>query len=233
MADRRMFSKSIVSSARFLRMPQTSRLLYYDLGMAADDDGIVEAFPVLRMTGAAEDDLRVLASRGFVTILNEDLVSFLQDWHTNNQIRRDRYKPSIYKNLLVQLEHGNQTATIGCQSDNQMATQSSIGQSSIGKGRIIDETARPSTRTDFSPPSVEDVSAYCRERGNKIDPQRFVSYYGARGWKAGTTTIVDWRAVVRSWEGNGRDDKPLDRYTGSDRGASNSSADGWEPIYDA
>ena len=53
MAERRMFSKSVINSARFLRMPQTSRLLYYDLGMAADDDGIVEAYTVLRMTGAA------------------------------------------------------------------------------------------------------------------------------------------------------------------------------------
>ena len=59
-----MFARSVIGSARFLRMPQTSRLLYYDLGMAADDDGIVEAYTVLRMTGAAEDDLRVLASRG-------------------------------------------------------------------------------------------------------------------------------------------------------------------------
>lgn len=36
MAERRMFSKAVVNSARFLRMPQTSRLLYYDLGMAAE-----------------------------------------------------------------------------------------------------------------------------------------------------------------------------------------------------
>ena len=59
-----MFARAIINSARFLRMPQTSRLLYYDLGMAADDDGVVEAFTVIRITGAAEDDLRVLASRG-------------------------------------------------------------------------------------------------------------------------------------------------------------------------
>ena len=83
MAERRMFSKSVVSSARFLRMPQTSRLLYYDLGMAADDDGVVEAFTVIRTTGAAEDDLRVLVAKGFITVLNEDLVSYITDWRIN------------------------------------------------------------------------------------------------------------------------------------------------------
>lgn len=85
-----MFAKSIIGSARFLRMPPTSRLLYYDLGMEADDDGCVEAFVVMRKTGAAEDDLRVLVSKGFVQILNDDLVSLILDWKTNNYIPKDR-----------------------------------------------------------------------------------------------------------------------------------------------
>lgn len=65
MAERRMFAKSVINSARFLTMPPSSRLLYYDLGMAADDDGVVEAFTVMRTTGAADDDLRVLVSKGW------------------------------------------------------------------------------------------------------------------------------------------------------------------------
>lgn len=104
MAERRMFAKSVVGSARFLRMPATSRLLYFDLGMAADDDGIVEAFPVMRMTAATDDDLLILASKGFVTILNDDLVTSITDWKQNNLIRGDRYRPSVYKDLLCQVK---------------------------------------------------------------------------------------------------------------------------------
>lgn len=100
MANRRMFARTIVNSARFLMMPSTARLLYYDLGMAADDDGVVEAFAVMRMTNASEDDLRVLASKGFVRVLNEDLVSWITDWNSNNYIQKDRYTPSIYAKLL-------------------------------------------------------------------------------------------------------------------------------------
>lgn len=116
-------------------MPPTSRLLYYDLGMAADDDGIVEAFSVMRTTGATEDDLRVLASKGFVKVLNEDLVTYISDWSTNNQLRKDRYRPSVYAELLVKLGDGNQMATDWQPSGNQMATQVSIGKDSIGKVR--------------------------------------------------------------------------------------------------
>ena len=65
--------------------------------MAADDDGVVEAFTVMRTTGAADDDLRVLVSKGFVSLLNDELVAYITDWSTNNQIHRDRYQPSIYK----------------------------------------------------------------------------------------------------------------------------------------
>lgn len=125
-----MFSKSVINSARFLRMPQTSRLLYYDLGMAADDDGVVEAFTVIRTTGAAEDDLKVLASKGFIVVLNEDLVSYISDWRTNNQLRKDRYTPSVYADLLANAINDTQPATAGLPTGNQMATQYSIGKKS-------------------------------------------------------------------------------------------------------
>lgn len=103
-----MFAKSIINSGRFLRMPPTSRLLYYDLGMAADDDGIVETFAILRSTGATEDDLRVLAAKGFVTVLNGDLVTYITDWSRNNLIKKDRYHPSVYRELLVKVGDGAQ-----------------------------------------------------------------------------------------------------------------------------
>ena len=118
MAEKRMFSNKIIGSGRFLRMPPTSRLLYYDLGMAADDDGIVEAFGVLRSDGCTEDDLRVLVAKGFIKILNEDLVALITDWKTNNSIRADRY----HKGLYAELVRDNQMTT-NCQpNDNQMTT---------------------------------------------------------------------------------------------------------------
>lgn len=103
MAQRRMFSLKIIDSAKFLKMPSSSRLLYYDLCMRADDDGVVEGFNVLRMTGATEDDLKVLISKDFIKVLNEDLVSYIIDWKEHNKIRSDRKVNSIYKDLLLQV----------------------------------------------------------------------------------------------------------------------------------
>ena len=54
----------------------------------------------------------------------------------------------------------------------------------------------------FAPPSVDDVRAYCLERGNNIDPDKFVDYYTANGWMVGRNKMKDWKATVRSWERN-------------------------------
>lgn len=56
-------------------------------------------------------------------------------------------------------------------------------------------------RKRFTPPSVDEVRAYCQERKNSIDPEAFVDYYEARGWKYGQgRPVVDWKAAVRTWE---------------------------------
>lgn len=52
----------------------------------------------------------------------------------------------------------------------------------------------------FVPPSVEDVAEYCRDRGNSIDPERFVDFYASKGWRIGNTPMKDWKAAVRTWE---------------------------------
>ena len=100
MANRRMFSRAVTNSGRFLRLSVEARMLYFDLGMEADDDGFVEAFVRLRATETKEVHLRELADRGFITIEDEEeLVVHICHWDTNNLIRKDRYTPSIYRGM--------------------------------------------------------------------------------------------------------------------------------------
>ena len=55
-------------------------------------------------------------------------------------------------------------------------------------------------RSRFSPPTVEEVRTYCKERSNGIDAAAFVDFYAARGWMAGRNHMKDWKAAVRLWE---------------------------------
>jgi hypothetical protein len=98
-----MFSQRIVESARFLKMPPSTQCLYFHLGIHADDDGVVEGYNVMKQTGSTEDDLKILAAKGLITVLNADLVTFINDWKENNHIRSDRKVDSIYRDLLVRM----------------------------------------------------------------------------------------------------------------------------------
>jgi hypothetical protein len=100
---RRMFSLTVINTARFLRLPIDAQNLYFHLGLRADDDGIVEAFPVMRLIGSNEDNLKLLHAKEFVKVLNDDLVTFITDWTEHNTIRADRKIDSVYKNLLVEI----------------------------------------------------------------------------------------------------------------------------------
>lgn len=55
---------------------------------------------------------------------------------------------------------------------------------------------------NFSPPDIQDVKAYCIERKNNVDPERFIDFYEAKGWMVGKNKMKDWRAAVRNWERN-------------------------------
>lgn len=60
----------------------------------------------------------------------------------------------------------------------------------------------------FVPPSVADVAAYCAERNNGVDPQRFHDFYASKGWMVGKTKMKDWQACVRTWENGEKDRRP-------------------------
>lgn len=62
------------------------------------------------------------------------------------------------------------------------------------------DTKDKAPRKRFSPPSVDEVAAYCRERGNTVDAQTFCDFYAAKGWRVGAQPMRDWKAAVRTWE---------------------------------
>lgn len=52
----------------------------------------------------------------------------------------------------------------------------------------------------FKKPTVDEVKAYCLERKNTVDPEKWFNYYESNGWKVGKNPMKDWKAAVRVWE---------------------------------
>ena len=103
MATKRMFSLNVVDTDKFLEMPVSARLLYYELGMRADDDGFVDNWKkILLFTGLKEDDLKLLIAKSFI-IPFESGVIVIRHWRMNNYLQNDRIKPTLYQDELHQL----------------------------------------------------------------------------------------------------------------------------------
>lgn len=155
-----MISKTVTQTHRFLRLPLEAQALYFHLIQNCDDDGVVEAFPILRMIGASEDNLGLLVVKRFVKPLNEEMVYFVVDFHEQNTARKDRYTPSVYKDLLEQNAENlitDSDDTTGKPLVNQTETtgKPNISKDNISKGKVSKgsskETQEEKTTTTTAP----------------------------------------------------------------------------------
>ena len=104
MANRRMFSLTIIDSDAFLEMPATTQNLYFHLSMRADDDGFVNnPKRIMRMIGAGDDDLKLLIAKRFIIGFQTGVV-VIKHWKIHNYIQSDRYSKTVYQEELAMLD---------------------------------------------------------------------------------------------------------------------------------
>ena len=213
-----MFSKSVIDSDMFLDMPLSAQALYFHLSMRADDDGFVNnPKKIQRMIGASDDDCKILIAKKFIIPFESGIV-VIRHWKIHNYIQKDRYKETVYLDEKSQIATDRTGAYVSepcpecIQPVSKLDTQVRLGKDSIGKDRLEEESEGQKKRKRFTPPTVEEVRAYCQERNNGIDPQRFVDFYTANGWAQGRgKPIKDWRAAVRTWEARDKQTAPVQR----------------------
>ncbi|MDD5407144.1 MAG: replisome organizer [Sulfurovaceae bacterium] len=140
MAERRMFSKSIVDSDKFLDMPSSAQNLYFHLGMRADDEGFVNnPKKIQKIIGASDDDVKILLAKKYL-ILFESGVIVVTHWKIHNYIQKDRFKPTnaISEKALISLDTSNvYTLDTKCIQDvSSLDTQVRLGKVSLGKDKL-------------------------------------------------------------------------------------------------
>ncbi|HEM3942339.1 TPA: hypothetical protein U1V37_000062 [Streptococcus suis] len=103
MGNRRMMSKTVTQTQRFLTLPIEAQALYFHMLQNTDDDGVCEAYMLLKLTGLKEDTLNDLIDANLVTELNDELVYYVTDFHEQNYIDKRRYNRSVYFDLLDEM----------------------------------------------------------------------------------------------------------------------------------
>lgn len=157
-------------------MPPSSRELYFQLGMAADDDGFIQPKSVIRTIGAKDDDLKVLLSKRFVLPFESGVV-VIKHWLIHNMIRWDRYKETRFLEEKSRLylkenraytdnpDNGTLLATKWQPNGNQMAPQVRLGKDSIENTsvaiapqvEIVPEEEKPKKTTKAKYPNSKEV----------------------------------------------------------------------------
>jgi hypothetical protein len=155
MAERRMFSKTIIDSDVFLDMPVTAQLLYFHLSMRADDDGFInKPKSIMRMCSAKEDDMNVLIAKQFVIPFESGIV-VIKHWKIHNYIRKDTYTRSRYtaESAMLTIDENKTYCLLDSSTDcqqlvndpstdcqrpvNSPSTQDRLGKDRIGKDKEI------------------------------------------------------------------------------------------------
>lgn len=210
MAQRRMFSLEVCDTDNFLDLPVSSQALYFHLGLRADDCGFVGSpKKITAMVNCSADDLKLLIAKGYI-IPFQSGVCVITHWKLNNYIQRDRFHETRYlaeKSMLSVKEDQSYCMDTDCiQNVYNLDTEVRLGKSKasleLGEGKGADKPPTPTpSRKKFVPPTLDEVTAYVKERGSVVDPQGFIDFYSSKGWVVGRSPMKDWRAACRNAEG--------------------------------
>lgn len=194
----RIIKESACMSETLNQLSDFEERFWWRLTVNCDDYGRFDARPAILksrlfplMGGKTHKDMQkaltALASVGLVKLYEVDGRPFLQvvKWEKHQRIRAKRSKfPEPAVNC--------------CQAPSNVP----VIQSNPNPNPIQCESGADKlpTRTRFTPPTVDEVKAYCLECNyTAVDPERFVNFYQSKGWKVGKETMKDWKAAVRYW----------------------------------
>ena len=114
------------------------------------------------------------------------------------------YEYDVYESPCTGLPHTDEPHTDEPHTENRDAykiTNNKILNNKRTNNKRINIKGENASQR-FIPPTLYEVREYCSERNNSVDPEKFIDYYTANGWKVGRNKMKDWKASVRTWERN-------------------------------
>ncbi|HEO1154838.1 TPA: DnaD domain protein [Streptococcus agalactiae] len=202
MAQRRMFSKKITDTDRFLDMPLSSQALYFHLNMGADDEGFIDkAKTIQRTIGASDDDMKLLIAKGFIIPFDSGVV-VIRHWRIHNYIRSDRFQSTIHQDEKKQIDFdATKTANIKPSKNvipngYQMDTQVRLDKDRLDKDR--EETIFYFVENEFgrllSPMEIETIGIMIKENNPDLVKEAI-----KRTKLQGKTNLNYASGILRNW----------------------------------
>ena len=197
MGDRRMLTRKVTDDDHFMSLSASAQALYLHLSMSADDDGFCNQVALCMFKAhASVGDLESLLTLRYLYQFESGVI-VIKHWRMANALRKDRYTPTVWQKEFSMLRlKDNGSYTLGEDGCQMVAKRVPDGCPNINKDKLSKVNSVSATHH----PTLDEVKAYCNERNNRVDPERFIDYYTSNGWKVGKNPMKDWKAAVRTWE---------------------------------
>lgn len=153
-----MLCKTIIESDMFSSLPPDAQMLYVRLNLAADDDGFVSnPRSIMRLCGASDDSMKLLLAKKYVLTfeVGDDFIFLIRHWKMHNYIQKDRYRASVFKNLLREVYYDENKAYSLAPGDGHVRCLPAEGPSDALYTDCIQDVSKPDTQDRLGKDSLE------------------------------------------------------------------------------
>ena len=146
----------------------------------------------------------------WVTVGNQRLMAALQ---MSREATLIKVRDELIRAGLIEYKRGKKgcpnkyrmisfTLKIEGKIEVKTGAKTKVKNEKIYKQNELKEKDANASKKKFTPPTLKEVEAYCKERENTINPVQFIDFYDSKGWMIGKSEMKDWKAAVRTWERN-------------------------------
>lgn len=203
------FKSKRIKKLRNLAGGDTYTIIYLKMQLLSLEDNGYLYFTGLEKTFAEELALDLDESPDDVGIV----CNYLQTVGLLEKVSEDSYLLPFVQECTgsetastIRSQKSRAAKALQCNTDATLPQHNCNGEIEIDIEKDIDidiKGASPKKPKGFRPPTLDEVRAYCMERGNNVDAEKFIDFYTSNGWKVGKNSMKDWKAAVRTWERNG------------------------------
>lgn len=207
MAQKRMFDKRVVETDKFMDLPMSAKALYFMAGISADDKGFFQPKKLQKVHGFSDDDFKILIAKQYLIVFDTG-VMVITDWNKNNWLDTRRVQETEYIDELKLLTLINEKyELLDCAK--RMLSENRIEENRIEQNSIEENNKKEihKEKNNFTKPTIEELKEFTKEHNLKIDEERFIDYYEAKGWMIGKSKMKDWKAAARNWNRNQKQTK--------------------------
>lgn len=140
--------------------------------------------------------LRTFEEFGMIEIINDAIT--IPNWSKHQTLDQLEERKEYMREYMKKYREKQKLLTDG-ESKTNSKVYNKVNVNSLDKD-IEKEKDKDNKNKRFIKPTLEDVQEYCQQRNNNINPEHFIDYYEANGWKVGKNPMKDWKAAIRTWE---------------------------------